>query len=260
MNMNIDAAFSVDDLEALDPNSFVPLYIQLADRISNLVHKLGEYAVGKTLPSESQCVERLGVSRPTVRQAMGRLLSQGLISRSRGRGTFVLPHRVDHNLINAFEEDVDAVSKTVQYRLLTWEATAPPKEVLAEFGRCATGIFFLLRRLRTVDGKAVGIEERYIPEHIAHQLSRSDIESRPMFRLLHRIEKPKASRLKVEVSSMLAGRSIARLLSAKTGIPLLVRKSTLLAKNGEPLMHGTMTFIAEHYKFHFSVDLTQSTG
>jgi GntR family transcriptional regulator len=260
MNMNTDAAFTAEDLEVLDSSSFVPLYIQLADRISDLVHKRGECAIGKALPSESQCVERLGVSRPTVRQAMARLLSQGLISRSRGRGTFVLPQRLDHNLVNAFEEDVDATSKTVQYRLLTWEAAALPEEVAAEFGRYATGDFFLLRRLRTVDRKAVGLEERYMPERIARQLRHSDIESRPMFRVLQRIEKPKASLLKVEVSSMLAGRSLARLLQVKPGVPLLVRKSTLLAKDGESLMHGTMTFIAEHYKFHFNVDLTQPAG
>jgi DNA-binding GntR family transcriptional regulator len=143
---------------------------------------------------------------------------------------------------------------------LAWEATAPPKEVLAEFGRYATGTFFLLRRLRTVDGKTVGLEERYMPTQIAHQLRRSDVESRPMFRVLRGIDKPKASLLKVEVSSMLAGKNLARLLQAKPGVPLLVRKSTLLAGSGEPLMHGTMTFIAEHYKFHFNVDLTQSTG
>ena len=89
--MNSEYAFTVESLGELDATSFVPLYMQLANRVAALIREHGEVAVGKVLPSEVECVQRLRVSRPTVRQAMSHLLAQGLILRKKGRGTFVAP-------------------------------------------------------------------------------------------------------------------------------------------------------------------------
>ena len=49
----------------------------------------GKLKPGEPLPPEMTLVKELGVSRTTVRQAMTTLQAEGLISRSRGRGTFV---------------------------------------------------------------------------------------------------------------------------------------------------------------------------
>lgn len=57
-----------------------------------------ESSIGKILPSESECVKYFKVSRPTVRQAMAHLFSQGLIARGRGRGTFIAQRHVDYDV------------------------------------------------------------------------------------------------------------------------------------------------------------------
>ena len=49
----------------------------------------GRLKPGEPLPAEMTLVRELGVSRTTVRQAMATLQTEGLISRARGRGTFV---------------------------------------------------------------------------------------------------------------------------------------------------------------------------
>ena len=49
----------------------------------------GKYTSGKVLPSENALVRKFKVSRSTVQQAFRELEKTGLISRSRGRGTFV---------------------------------------------------------------------------------------------------------------------------------------------------------------------------
>ena len=252
--MATDYAFSVDDLGVLDTSSFVPLYVQLANRIAARIREHGERAVGKALPSEAECVERFGVSRPTVRQAMSYLLSQGLIMREKGRGTFVAPLKLVHDVSHGFEDEMRAAHRSVQYTLLDWEKIAPPADVAAVFGRDAARECFFLRRLRSVEGKVVGVEERYIPEAIGRDLKRADLEAHPALDLLQRLAGQKPGRLDIEVSSIAASKDLARLLGVKAGVPLLLRRTTFLSESGQALMHGTVTFLAEHYKFRFSVN------
>jgi DNA-binding FadR family transcriptional regulator len=58
-----------------------------------LRHEIGAGAlgVGARLPSEPELSRRYGISRATVRQAVGSLAAAGLVRRVPGRGTFVAP-------------------------------------------------------------------------------------------------------------------------------------------------------------------------
>ena len=72
--------------------SVVPfrLYRQVAEQIAGLI-RAGEFAVGDRLPSERDLSTKLGVSRPTVREAMIALEISGLVEVRTGAGIFVLP-------------------------------------------------------------------------------------------------------------------------------------------------------------------------
>jgi len=49
------------------------------------------FKVGEKIPSENELASRFGISRQTVRQAIGNLVSEGMLIREHGSGTFVLP-------------------------------------------------------------------------------------------------------------------------------------------------------------------------
>ena len=252
--------FEPETLKPLDSGSFVPLYVQIADRLSALIQEQGEGAVGKALPSEAECSQRFRVSRPTVRQAMSRLFAQGLISREKGRGTFVIRPKLDHDVSHDFEDEMRSAVRRVKYTVLAWEPVAPPADVAAVFGPEAPEQFQVLRRLRSVDDELVGMEERYLPPSLAAQLSRADVESRSIFFLLGRLNGKAVSRLDIEVSSRAATAELARLLEVQPGAPLLIRTSTFRSADGRPLVHGTTTFLAEHYSFRFSVSFKPGTS
>ena len=69
-------------------DSPVPKYVQLRDQLIAAVES-GRLSPGDQLPTEDALVRDLGVSRNTVRQAIGELLQRGWVIRERGRGTFV---------------------------------------------------------------------------------------------------------------------------------------------------------------------------
>lgn len=49
----------------------------------------GDFPVGERLPAENDLAQRFGVSRPVIREAIGRLAARGTIRTERGRGSFV---------------------------------------------------------------------------------------------------------------------------------------------------------------------------
>ena len=74
----------------VDRHGPVPIARQLEQLLAGMIAS-GEFAAGQRLPTEMELCDRLGVSRTPVRQALSRLVAQGLLVRQAGRGTFVAP-------------------------------------------------------------------------------------------------------------------------------------------------------------------------
>jgi len=72
----------------IDRNSYEPVYVQLANILSQKIVS-GRLNAGERLPSEAGLCELYKVSPMTVRRAISSLVDQGIVSTERGRGTFV---------------------------------------------------------------------------------------------------------------------------------------------------------------------------
>lgn len=80
-----------------DRVSGLPAYRQVANQLRAQI-VAGEYSPGAQLPSERELVEHYAVSRPTIRQAIGVLRTEGLVVAEHGRGLFVRPKPVVQRL------------------------------------------------------------------------------------------------------------------------------------------------------------------
>jgi GntR family transcriptional regulator len=74
----------------VDRTSGVPAFRQVATDLRRKIDA-GEYAPGAKLPSERELIDIYGVSRPTVREAVNLLRSEGVVNVEHGRGVFVRP-------------------------------------------------------------------------------------------------------------------------------------------------------------------------
>src|SRR5579863_532046 len=72
----------------LQPESHVPLYVQLRDQLRSLVHA-GDLRPGDRIPASRELATQLGVHRTTIANAYAELESEGLIQGHVGRGTFI---------------------------------------------------------------------------------------------------------------------------------------------------------------------------
>ena len=73
---------------SIDPDSSVPIYVQIEDRIHSLI-AAGQIQPGEQLPTIRELAADIRVNLNTVARAYYELDREGVISTQRGKGTFV---------------------------------------------------------------------------------------------------------------------------------------------------------------------------
>jgi len=180
-----------------DPNSPVPLYYQVASALREQILK-GILAPGSMVPPEVQLAAQLGVSRQTVREAIGVLARAGLLVRRRGKGTFVALPRIEQDLARFYSFSAAMRSKGLreETRLLSWDQIPANAPIIGEIARYLelhdpNARLLRLCRLRLVEELPFLLETIYLPPLIAEQILHDnwpapDLATAPVYELLQR--------------------------------------------------------------------------
>tara|TARA_B110000881_G_C18485909_1_gene469151 strand:- start:69 stop:755 length:687 start_codon:yes stop_codon:yes gene_type:complete len=121
-------------------------------------------APGSKLPPERTLAEEFEISRVTVRQALIRMEAEGLIFREERRGWFVSPPRIryDPTANTSFTESITKQGRVAGTTVLSKQQVAASKWI-SNLLRCAVGApIFIISRLRSVDGRAVMVEQIHV--------------------------------------------------------------------------------------------------
>ncbi|MCW2954454.1 MAG: transcriptional regulator, GntR family [Conexibacter sp.] len=150
---------SVQDLTALDADSGVPAYRQIAD---GLEAQLASVAVGARLPSESEIAKRFGVSRGTAVQSLRELEQRNLVVRVQGRGTFRsspppgrFTRSLDAGRLPSFTDDLQRAGHATREQVLRCERLPATAEVAAALGLAGGVEVWLIERTVLADDIAV---------------------------------------------------------------------------------------------------------
>lgn len=233
---------------------FVPNYYRLESHLRESLRN-GALRPGDPVPPESSLCQQFGVSRTTVRQALSRLVYEGLITRHRGRGSFVAEPRLEHSKpFLSFEEEMRARGATTGIKLLDMRTEPAQGRVAENLGIAEGTPVIVLERLRFVNGQVVGYEIRYLPTRIGEALTTEEIHNQPLVPALRRILGKARTRLSLRVTASVARRNEARVLETKVGAPVLVREHTWYFEPEGPMQYGKSVFRGDRYQM--SVDFT----
>lgn len=154
----------------INRDSPIPFYFQLAELLEDEIAS-GRWDSGRRIPSEPDLCDHYGVSRTTVRQALSRLEQEGLITRSKGRGTFVLGQRPRSWLIQTtegfFHEEFVRTGHRVTSKVLRRERTVLPNWAADALGLPDESHGVILERLRAVDGLVALYVINHLPDALA---------------------------------------------------------------------------------------------
>ncbi|WP_446830166.1 GntR family transcriptional regulator [Candidatus Foliamicus sp.] len=144
-----------------------PRYIVLSDALRDGI-RAGRWAAGDLLPSESQLCRQFRVSRGTAVKAIDVLLSQGLLQRRQGVGTFVARPALHRSpgYLRGFSESVRRQGRIPSHRLLAQRSMS--RNEALQFGCDEPAL--LLERIRLVDGLPWAIHTALVPARIADRI------------------------------------------------------------------------------------------
>ncbi|WP_307802319.1 GntR family transcriptional regulator [Cellulomonas fengjieae] len=144
-------------------------YLTVRDHLATLVAQ--DLKVGDAIPSERRLSQQFGLSRMTIRQAVDALVTEGVLVREQGRGTFVAPQRMD------FEMRLTTFGEEMRRRGMEPAATVLAAQVVAATPDVATALeleprakVHFLYRVRSADGTPICIEQAWVPVALAPTL------------------------------------------------------------------------------------------
>jgi GntR family transcriptional regulator len=243
---------ALDSLDfALDRGSPVPLYYQLAQQLEAAIEH-GVLAPGNLLGNEIDLSTRLGLSRPTVRQAIQSLVDKGLLVRRRGVGTQVVHSQVRRPLeLSSLYDDLEAAGQGPSTRVVRNERVPASPDVAAALGIAEGAEVIVLERLRLTHGRPVALLCNYLPAALL-DLDTERLESTGLYRMmrgagitLH------SARQTVGARSATAGE--ADRLDEKEGAALLTMQRTAYDDTGRAVEYGTHIYRASRYAFDFQL-------
>ncbi len=219
----------------------------------------GELSSGTHLENELELARQLGVSRPTVRRAIGYLAGRGMLIRRRGIGTLVVPVRVRRpvRLTSLFDDLIEA-GQAPRTELLKFESR-PASPDVAEALHLAEGTRVqYLERLRFAGDQPIALMRNYLPAEIRGLTERGLAET-GLYRLM------RASGIQLRLASQTIGarvaqRAEARLLAISPGAALLTMRRIAYDDAGQAVEYGDHVYPAERYAFEMSLVADSGSG
>jgi GntR family transcriptional regulator len=208
----------------------------------------GSLRPGQRLGAERDLAVQLGVSRSTLRHALGALEGDGLVRRvpGRGGGTFVSQGKIDRDLSRIV--GVPALLRgqgfTAGSRIVSVSVVAPSQEAATALGIERGSFVVDIVRIRLADGTPISLEHAQLPADLVPGLPEREL-SGSLYDLLEREYdlRPHEAVERIEVAP--ASREVASILGVRPGDPLLSVTRTTVDSDDVPFEYSHDLFLAD---------------
>lgn len=160
------------DARPMDRSNPLPLWAQLE---TDLRRRIRAGAFDIRFPGEQELVEEYAISRHTVREALRRLRTEGVLESSRGRGTWLRRPKIAQPIGTLYSlfRSVEASGIEQRSKVLALEVRTS-EEVAQRLGRDPSTEFVYLERIRLADGEPLALDQAWLPRSLAGPLLEAD--------------------------------------------------------------------------------------
>lgn len=245
------AAAADDSVSAV---SQMPLYTQIREILRRRILD-GTYPPHSQMPSESQMMSAFGVSRITIRQALGDLQKEGIIFKVMGKGSFVAKPKAFQSLsrLQGFGEAMAPSGYETYSLLLSAKQVSASPLVAQRLHLKPDTVVFEIQRLRYLNREPISVDVSYFPLDIGERLTQEDLATRDVFVILENDFGHNLTHADVQIEAISADESLARHLGMSEASPLL-RIERLTWAGDRPLDFEFLYYRGDAFQYRLRID------
>jgi GntR family transcriptional regulator len=213
------------------------VHAQIEDWLAGEI-AVGALRPGERLPAEKDLAAWFGVSRMTLRHALGELARRGLVTRAVGRngGTFVAEPKLEQDLttLAGFSEQLRRRGMVAGARVLTAASRPAGPAAAAALGLAEGDPVHEVRRVRLADGKPIAAERSLFPAALCPGMLDCRLDG-SLYELLEVKYGLRPHRARESLEPVTAGVREAEALEIPEGAPLMLVERTAYAQSGQPV-------------------------
>lgn len=225
-----------------------PLWLQAVDYIRADIAS-GVLAVGMRLPPERELCIRLNISRVTLRKALLRLVDDGVLTSSHGRGWYVAGGNQKDwpNSLESFSETADRMGLVATSRILRAD-TAPASFDEAEELSIAPGTqLFFLDRVRMLNQVPIAIDQSRVRANLVPGFESVDFSAASLYEELAAAGLDLA-RADSTIEARESDDFAATNLAIQVGKPVLVMHQVVVNSQDKPIFASTIQYAGDRYR------------
>jgi GntR family transcriptional regulator len=219
----------------------IPKYYHLKETILERITN-GTWVAGSAIPPEPELCREFGVSRITVRRAIGDLVHEGKLYTIQGKGTFIARPKLDERFIHrafGFFEDMERQGQSLTTCIIQQQVIPAPEAVATYLQIPPETPVHCLVRLRSVQDETVLVSTTYIPEALCPDLVHDNLADASLYRWLQTRYGLTVARAERTIEAIAAPQREAKLLDIALHSPLLLLESVVYLPNGKPLEYSS---------------------
>ncbi len=237
----------------LDLNSPIPLHAQIEEYLRELITKK-EYKSGNTfLPKEVSMSKKLGVSRNTIRQAINKLVNEGLIERKKGVGTKVITKRISTRLDNwiSFTKEMKNQGIEVVNYLVNVSLINPEEEVCKALSIDTDKKIWKLEKIRGSKEAKYLYSVSYFHPRVG--ITGDENFMMPLYELLEKKHDVIVSISKEKLRAIKAEHKIATMLDLGKDIALLRRERIVSDAGGRTVEYNIVYYHTDYFTYDIDI-------
>lgn len=238
----------------IDRSSPLPLYYQLRQILLKQIRD-GHIRPGQPIPSEAGLQEQYGVSQITVRRAVSGLASEGYLLRQPGKGTFVLPPKLQDRSgrLGGFAADLASRGFKVDSVIVEYGVQPIPPHV-ARALKLETGhplLFF--RRMIFADDEPIALTTAHCRLGEGITFTKEELGSDSIFPLFERKYGIRLLHAERTIEAVVLRPDEAESLEARPGTPALLSRLTAFDSHNRPIVFARTVYRGDRYRHYCPV-------
>ncbi len=232
-----------------------PMYAQIKTELRSRILD-GRYKPHERLPSVSELIALFGVSRITVRQALGDLQREGLLFKIHGKGTYVSKPKTFQELgqLEGFAEAMGKRGFETFNRVIAQREVEADSNIATHLQLPLNTTVTEIRRVRFLNREPISVDVSYFEPSIGNRLRQADLAHRDIFALLENEFGISLGKAELQIEAMIADEALADLLQIEEGAPILRMERLTFSAEGKPIDFENLYYRGDAFQYRMRVD------